>query len=121
MISGREVGEVGEAGAARRFIGRTAKLVSRPSTSVAAASRHDEVTGELHGVWKTLADVAGKTVEVIGKKVDVVFTFMEMSGASEDARCAHVCVMFTDVVVTFTQQDGMSTPDGGMLTKEEAR
>ena len=72
-------------------------------------------------MWKTFVDVAGKTVEVIGNKVDVIFTFVEMSGASEDARCAQVCVMFKDVVATFTQRDGMSPRRDGMLTKEEAR
>ena len=98
----------------------TRAVVSRGNRAVAAASRPGGARCELQGVWKTFADVAGKTEEVIGNKGDVMFAFVEMSCASEDARCAHAVVMFTDVVATVTQRDGMSPPGRVMSTKEEA-
>lgn len=63
------------------------------------------VNGELHGVWKTLVDAAGKTVEVRGEKVDVAFTSVEMRGASEDVKCGRVFVACEVGDASFTERD----------------
>ena len=65
------------------------------------------MTGELRDLWKTFGDAAGKMVDAIGKEEDTAVTFVERSGASEDARCAQVFVMFKDVGATFTERNVM--------------
>ena len=87
--------------------GGTFNVANGSESSVGAASRLGGERCELNGVWKTVADVADKTGEVTYKNVDVMFTIVETSFASGNARCADVFVMFTDVVATFTHRDGM--------------
>jgi len=63
------------------------------------------VKGELHGVWKTSVDAAGRKVEVRGERVDVAFTSVEMRGASEDVEYGRVFVACEVDDASFTERD----------------